>query len=355
MTVIHEQDDVLLDTVTTTNGYVDIIATGNMTVNTVTAGGTGRDVWLTSNAADSDIIIPGNITALDDVVYLNATGDITDTTDETSRIRAGTLQIDAADTVGSWTVNGRLDTEVTWYLNHRVTAGDAFFYEVDDVILRDLEYRAGRLDLYAGGSIFGSHRFPADAVEGFYGMTLRAGGIIGTPYDPLWIDAPYGRVIVMAYSYRDEISVNLKTETPFSYNHEPTDLFLVNNYTPGLVLYNYRLMGGAPIYNILQRGYYVLDASYNVDMLYPYYNRWKYDRDWMILSQKIASASNLLTDQRYFGSNVFLNMEDLGFKLNLDKGRLVILKDGLKQMDLGQAYPLQPRFTYPPFWVNDLR
>jgi hypothetical protein len=340
---------------TTVDGRVNVVAGGNITVNTITAGGTGRDVWLTTTGANMDIDIPGNITALDDIVYLNASGDITDTTDSASRIRAGTLQIDAADTVGSWLPNGRLDTEVTWYLNHRVTAGDAYFYEVDDVILRDLEYRAGRMDLFAAGSIYGSHRFPADAVEGYYGITLTAGGIIGTAHDPLWVDAPYGTVIVAAYSYRDEISANLKTETPFGYNHEPYDLFQVANYTPGLVLYNYRLMGGAPINNIKNRGYYVMDASYNADMLYPYYNRWEFNWDRSVLTQKLLTDKELVTDARTFGDHVLLSMEDLGFKLNLDKkGKIMMLKNGLRQMDIGSTYPLRPYYLNPPYGMMEL-
>jgi hypothetical protein len=228
---------------------------------------------------------------------------------------------------------------------------------VDDVILRDLEYRAGRMDLFAVGSIYGSHRFPADAVEGYYGLTLTAGGIIGTAYDPLWVDAPYGTVIVSAYSYQNEISANLKTETPFSYNHEPYDLFQVANYTPGLVLYNYRLMGGAPIYNIKNRGYYALDASYNADMLYPYYHRWEFNWDHNIFAQKIVSATELISDQRAFGEHVFLNTEDLGYRLSLDKGgKLIMLKRGLKQMDLGRTYsvPRSQRFLAPPFWMYEL-
>ncbi|MCX5704806.1 MAG: filamentous hemagglutinin N-terminal domain-containing protein [Candidatus Omnitrophica bacterium] len=144
-TWINETDNITLGSiprgtsVATADGLINVVAAGIITVDTVTAGGVGRDVWLTTTGVDQDIDISGNITALDDTVYLNASGDITDTTDSTSRIRAGTLQIDAADTVGSPAANGRLDTEVDWYLNHRVTAGDAYFYEVNDVILRDLE------------------------------------------------------------------------------------------------------------------------------------------------------------------------------------------------------------------------
>ncbi|MCX5704805.1 MAG: hypothetical protein NTZ92_01910 [Candidatus Omnitrophica bacterium] len=120
-------------------------------------------------------------------------------------------------------------------------------------------------------------------------------------------------------------------------------------------MYNYRLMGGAPIYNIKQRGYYVLEASYNDDMLEPYYNRWAYDWDYDIFAQKVLSATELLSDQRAMAENVFINMEDIGFKVSLDKGKLKMLKNGLEQMNLGRAYPISPRFTYSPFWLNDLR
>jgi hypothetical protein len=356
-TWINEVNDILLNTMTTADGRITVVAGGKITVNTITAGGAGRDVWLTTTGVGQDIDIPGNITALDDVVYLNASGNITDTTDQTSRIRAGTLQIDAAQTVGSPALNGWLDTEVDWYLNHRVTAGDAYFYEINDVILRDLEYRAGRLNLFSGGSIYGSHRFPADAVEGFYGITLTALGTIGTADQPLWVDAPYGSVNVSAYGERDRLSANLYTETPFSYNHEPYDLFHVANYSPGLVLYNYRIMGGNPTSDVKNRGYYFLDAIFNQEMAYLYYDRWEYDWSNYILKQNILKATELISDQRAFGEHAFLNTEDLGLSLRLDKaGRLIMLKKGLEQMDLGTVYPpMRSPFVYPPFWVNELR
>jgi hypothetical protein len=133
-------------------------------------------------------------------------------------------------------------------------------------------------------------------------------------------------------------------------------LFQIANYTPGLVLYNYRLMGGAPIGDVKNRGYYVLDASYNADMLYPYYNRWEYNWDHYVFAQKVLSATELISDQRAFGEHVFLNTEDLGLDLKLDKGgKLIMLKKGLKQMDLGTLYPpLRSQFLYPPFWMYEL-
>jgi hypothetical protein len=352
-TVIREGDDVFLDTVVTANGYVDIISGGRMTVNTVTAGGAGSNVWLSTLNWGQDIVILGNITALDDIVYLDTSGNITDPTDSATRIRAGTLEIVNAQTVGSYVPNGRLDTEVGWYNDHRIYSGDAYFYQVGDVILRDVEVQKGRLDLFCTGSIYGSSRFPAEAIEGRLGITLTALGRIGTPYDPLWVDAPYGTVIVAAYGEIDRVSANLRTETPFGNNHEPYDLFQVANYTPGLVLYNNRLMGGAPISDVKNRGFYVLDASYNVDMLYPYYYRWVNNWGYNIFAQKIAAITDLVTDLRPFGENVLLSPEELGYELSLDKaGKIIMLKDGRKQLDLGVFYP-RPRFMNPPFWMYD--
>jgi hypothetical protein len=64
----------------------------------------------------------------------------------------------------------------------------------------------------------------------------------------------------------------------------------------------------------------------------------------------------LISDQRDFGEHVFLNIEDIGLDLKLDKrGKLIILKKGREEMNLGTIYPsLRTQFLYPPFWMYEL-
>ncbi|MBU2222142.1 MAG: hypothetical protein KJ722_05930, partial [Candidatus Omnitrophica bacterium] len=334
---------ITLNTVTTANGYIDIIANGHMTVNTVTAGGTGKNVYLTTTGTNSNIISQGDITALDDSVTLTATGSITDTTDINTRIKAGSLIIASAQDIGDASVNGRLDTEVTSIQNNRLS-NNAYYLEYDDVILSDLESSGGSIDIMALGSIFGTHNYAGDEVSASKGLTLYAEGIIGTEQQPVWVDVPQGDIFVEAHSQINALSAHITSKTPFSYKHEPYDRFHITNTPPGLVLYNYRLMGGTNISKIKNTGYYAIDASANQNLLYPYFYQ-------IISMNMIPVRAGAISDARVFGPHVLINIEDLGYSISKDKDKLIILENNLEILDLGRSYPPPPVFIwYMPFW-----
>lgn len=89
-----------------------------------------------------------------------------------------------------------------------------------------------------------------------------------------------------------------------------------------------------------------MQSSINQEILYPYYNRWQNDWGYDVLVQKIVKEGPLITDKRPATDHMLLSLDKLGFKLEVDDGRLLIVGKGLKLMNLGPIYPMKS-FYFP--------
>jgi hypothetical protein len=92
-------DAVTLTSVTTNDGTIEIDAGGTMTVATVTAVGSGRDVRLTTTAG-GDIVL-GSVTAEYDKVLLQASGAIMDGNGAANNANASSLAMTAGASIGA--------------------------------------------------------------------------------------------------------------------------------------------------------------------------------------------------------------------------------------------------------------
>lgn len=317
---ILEADAVTLNSITTTDGLIDIQTTdGNMTVTSVTAGGTGKNATLTTSGTDRDIIMSGNITAADDTVTLSASGNITDTTDGTTDISAGTLTISAADSVGASGANNELDTDVTT-LNVTST-GAAYILEEDAVTLNNVTTSNGLIDLEAGGDItigtvtantsatlVSSGGSIYDAAASLLSASatsyLKAlGGVIGTKDNPVDVNINGGDLWVYASGSRDAISANIAGTV------SPSDLLRIGTppIPPGLVLFNNRLLGGGNITALRSRALGEIHLS-GIDITSLYYNKnlrpWEYR---ILLSWELGIGYNIIDDRFLLGPSALID------------------------------------------------
>ncbi|MDP2834180.1 MAG: filamentous hemagglutinin N-terminal domain-containing protein [Pseudomonadota bacterium] len=113
--LIDETDAITLTSVTTTDGAITVNAGGTMTASIVTAGGSGRNVALTTTAGD---IAVGLITATGDTVTLNAAAAITG-----GNFDLTVTNITAANLVATATSGIAVDTVVST-LTATTEAGD---------------------------------------------------------------------------------------------------------------------------------------------------------------------------------------------------------------------------------------
>jgi hypothetical protein len=254
--------------------------------------------------------------------------------------------------VGGHPLNDRLDTEVDYLLSSD-SANSMFIWEANDITLYDNVAENGAFDLIAGGSIFGLHnlnwaRFDIYAHTYIY---LGAGGTIGRPDNPVWFMVPhYAPVYVAANGAYQELSIYMKSGTThYNYVHEPYDRFHIVNTPPGLVLYNNRLMGGGNVTNIKNRGYQGIVSEELMDFLYPYSSRWSNSWYYDMLTRKYLEAQDeLLSDERVYGPNVLLDLDDIGYKVERKGKRLIIQDKGAEIQDLGIVYPYSVPL-YAPF------
>ncbi|MCG2678002.1 filamentous hemagglutinin N-terminal domain-containing protein [bacterium] len=317
---ILEKDAVTLNDVTTTDGLINIRTTdGNMTVTSVTAGGTGRNVTLTTSGTDRDIIMSGDITAADDTVTLSVSGNITDTTDGTTDISAGTLTISTADSVGASGTNNELDTDVAT-LNVAST-GAVYILEKDAVTLSNVTSSSGLIDIETAGDITintvtagtsatmvssGGSIYDADAslLSASATSYLKAlGGVIGTKDNPVNVNINGGDLWVYASGSRDAISANIAGTV------SPSDLLRIGTppIPPGLVLFNNRLLGGGNITALQSQALGEIHLS-GIDITSLYYNKnlrpWEYR---ILLPWELGIGYNIIDDRFLLGPSALID------------------------------------------------
>jgi hypothetical protein len=315
---ITETNAITLTSITTVASDVTVVSGGDMTVTLIDAGGDG-DVSLTTTAGD--IIMSGDITALDNTVTLTSAADITDTTSAATDISAADLIISAPNgAVGAAGANNELDTDVD-----TITASvrdDVYILEENAVTLASIVTTAGLIDVKAGGTIttdivtanggYGVNLdatdgdildLPGGLITGTARSELRAGGIIGTTIDPVDVNID-GELWVWAGSQVDGVSVNLQGTVNGGAATERVEIF--EPTPPGLVLLNNHLMGGgnygsgSPNGSILSRGYGAISLAL-MDMYYPFYDKalhpWSYKMSlpW-VLSEGAKIDADFLSD-----------------------------------------------------------
>lgn len=135
-------------TLTTNDGDIDLTSKNSMTIDNVSAGGTSKNVTLTTTASTADIDIDGNITALGDTVTLTARN-VDDDLDGTTDISAATLTITATGHVGASSSDDELDTDVdTINVN---AAGDVYIIEESGVNLNNVSTTDGTIVITTAG------------------------------------------------------------------------------------------------------------------------------------------------------------------------------------------------------------
>lgn len=107
---LSDFDGITLTSLTTNNGDITVAAAGDMTATSVTSGGTGGDITLTTTGAANDIDL-GVLTAEGDRVTLTATaGSITDANGAANNVAAAALVATAATGIGA---SDRIETAVS--------------------------------------------------------------------------------------------------------------------------------------------------------------------------------------------------------------------------------------------------
>ncbi|MCX5715682.1 MAG: hypothetical protein NTV07_02250, partial [Candidatus Omnitrophica bacterium] len=258
----------------TTNGEIRIIgaatAAGDLTAKVLTAGGTGKNIYLTttnSGGSSTSSIGLGLVTATGDDVILDSNYNITDSDlDLTVDVAADGLYLDALGSVGGSTAAARIETTVSTIDDRTVTdnvTGDIYIGETDAVTLggiNGLTTDAGLIDITAGGTISvgtiaanGGHGVTLNATGGDIldagggsitstaDAVLKANGVIGTINNPIAVNIN-GHLSVWSNSLQDEVSVNLKGTINADYHTQRSDL--LESASPGLVILNNQLMGG---------------------------------------------------------------------------------------------------------------
>ena len=138
---LNEADDVLLTSIVTNDGNIDVTSGGNQTASTVTTGGAGTNVNLTTTAGD---ILARAITAAGDTITLAAAGAIVDDNGATNNITAATLDATASTGID-------LDTTVDDITADVTGTGDIDLNEADAVALTSVTTADGNVDVVSGG------------------------------------------------------------------------------------------------------------------------------------------------------------------------------------------------------------
>ncbi|MEQ1862829.1 MAG: hypothetical protein ABMA13_23145, partial [Chthoniobacteraceae bacterium] len=114
---------------TTTNGAISLTAVGgNLTVTSATAGGTARNITLTTTTSGN--VLVGDVTAASDVVTITSAGSIEESgADAGADITAGSASLSAATGIGA---SGTIETDVTT-LTSATTTGAAANIDLSDV------------------------------------------------------------------------------------------------------------------------------------------------------------------------------------------------------------------------------
>ncbi len=279
-----------------------VTAAGDLTAQKLTAGGTGNDIYLTTEdgGSGSNNIGLGVVTASGDDIYLNSDWDITDSDlDLTADLLSSGLYFTALGSVGGSGDPARIETTVDTIDDYALgvnTSGNIYLAETDTVTLGSifgLTTDAGVIDIVIGSNTVTGTL----AANGGYGIflnctdgdlldldngsftataksELRAGGIIGTIENPYDVNITSGGLWVWAGSQNREVSANLRGTVVSSADTERVEIFEPS--PPGLVIFDNHLMGGGNYGSgsangsILSRGYGYIDVFRNdlIDSVY---------------------------------------------------------------------------------------
>jgi len=309
---ISEYDGVILGALNTSTGLstadgeirinAAVTAAGDLTAQKLTAGGTGNDIYLTTEdgGSGSNNIGLGVVTASGDDIYLNSDWDITDSDlDLTADLLSSGLYFTALGSVGGSGGPARIETTVDTIDDYALgvnTSGNIYIAETDTVTLGSifgLTTDAGVIDIVIGNNTVTGTL----AANGGYGIflnctdgdlldldngsftataksELRAGGIIGTIENPYDVNITSGGLWVWAGSQQREVSANLRGTVVSSADTERVEIFEPS--PPGLVIFDNHLMGGGNYGSgsangsILSRGYGYIDVIRNdfIDSVY---------------------------------------------------------------------------------------
>ncbi len=309
---ISEYDGVILGALNTTTGLstsdgeikitAAVTAAGDLTAQKLTAGGTGKDIYLTTEdgGSGSNNIGLGVVTASGDDIYLNSDWDITDSDlDQTADLISSGLYLTAQGSFGGpgdpAIIEITVDTIDDYALGVNV-AGNIYISETDTVLLGSifgLTTDAGVIDIVIGdtattGTLAANGGFGIflvstdgdllDLGDGGFTATaksgLRAGGIIGTIENPYNVNVTSGGLWVWAGSQNREVSVNLRGTVVSGTDTKRVEIFEPS--PPGLVIFNNHLMGGGNYGSgsvngsILSRGYGYINIIRNdlIDYVY---------------------------------------------------------------------------------------
>jgi len=309
---ISEYDGVILGALNTSTGLstangeikitAAVTAAGNLTAQKLTAGGTGKDIYLTTDngGSGSNDIGLGVVTASGDDIYLNSDWDITDSDlDSTADLISSGLYLTALGSFGGSGDPARIETTVDTIDDYALgvnIAGNIYISETDTVLLGSifgLTTDAGVIDIVIGdttttGTLAANGGFGIflvstngdllDLGDGGFTATaksgLRAGGIIGTIENPYNVNVTSGGLWVWAGSQNREVSVNLRGTVVSNADTERVEIFEPS--PPGLVIFNNHLMGGGNYGSgsangsILSRGYGYINIVRNdlIDSVY---------------------------------------------------------------------------------------
>ncbi|MDP8253747.1 MAG: hypothetical protein P9X27_05055, partial [Candidatus Kaelpia aquatica] len=297
--------------------------------------GSNDDVTLTTTSGN--IIMSGDITALNDEVVLVSAANVTDITDGTSDISAANLDITASGTVGAIGTNNELDTDVDTLTI--AAQGDTYVLEENDITLTSVVTTVGLIDVEAAGTItlnvvtaagaVDLYATAGDIVDNTTGTTLvtagadsslKASGIIGTainPHDPVDVSID-GDLWVWSGSETDEVSVILAGYVNSSSDTERVELLLPA--TPGLVILDNRLMGGSNYGSgssggsILNRGYGFVTIEKS-DMFNFFYARALETWGYKIAAPWVLSEANFIDAGFLEGPEVIIDGSAVGVNI----------------------------------------
>jgi len=309
---ISEYDGVILGALNTSTGLstangeikvtAAVTAAGDLTAQKLTAGGTGKDIYLTTEdgGSGSNNIGLGVVTASGDDIYLNSDWNITDSDlDLTADLVSSGLYFTALGSFGGSGDPARIETTVDTIDDYALgvnVSGSIYISETDAVTLGSifgLTTDAGVIDIVIGnntvtGTLAANGGFGIflnstggdllDLANGSFTATakseLRAGGIIGTIENPYDVNITSGGLWVWAGSQNREVSANLRGTVVSNADTERVEIFEPS--PPGLVIFDNHLMGGGNYGSgsangsILSRGYGYIDVIRNdfIDSVY---------------------------------------------------------------------------------------
>ena len=347
---INESDDLILS-----DPNSNIAVTSLMGDVTITTGTQINYVPVPAPDLSGNLTVLQGISAVNGNVYLNVPqqpnivpGNIYDPLGIDTRIITNRLVIDTPGTVGGPAWNDRLDTEVTdiEFLN-TLNVNDYYILEFSDLNFDQVQPE-DIVNTITLGSMYNTGSSP---VYGHLYINLFAhdGGTIGDMNNPFLILAYVGQARVGAEGARNEISINIiGTVYPQDRPVDPSDRLHITNVPPGLVLFNYRLMGGGNITNIRNRGYNVgiREGNYLSNLSYgSYLNNWNYGT---LLNSKLIDEAELIDNQLVYAAPALVDLEGLGYSLALDGNRIVLSGE---DAFMGYRVYLPNNVIYIPYYL----